>query len=150
MNMLKVAGNNENGQPRAFLTDDAGRAVVVRKLESKEIRIVDSVEIRSTDANWSDRVDVSEFAFVSLRIGNSLDQPVNIIFGLDTGNDNTSYMKNYGGTNLGFTIPANSGARMVTPEEFPFLQYLEHIKLRYSCGTEPTEGKLSIAIVGRG
>jgi hypothetical protein len=148
--MLKVAGNNENGSPRAFLTDDAGRTVTVRKWTADEIAAVENLQIRTTDASWSNRVDVSGFSTISLRVSNAHDQPVSLIFGMDVGEDNTVYLKNYGGTNLGFTIPANSGVRMITPEEFPFLQYLKYVKVRCSCGTAPTSGYLTITIIGRG
>ena len=150
MSMLKVAGSNANGQAKAFLTDDAGRTVTVRKWTAEETVLVDGIQIRTTDATWSERLDVSGYASVSLRVSNSHDQAVSVIFGLDTGADNTTYLKNYGGANLSFTIPASSGVRLITPEEFPFLQYLKHIKVRCSCETAPTSGGLTITVVGRG
>lgn len=149
MSMLKVAGVDGNGQAKAFRIDGTGRTEIAHTWAAEEISVLDSVQIRDTEAAWTDRVNISGFATVSLRVRNSLDQPVAIVFGVDTGESNTTYLKNYGGSNLGFTIPSGSGIRLITPEEFPFLQYLKNIRIRYSCSTAPESGSLSIDIVGR-
>ena len=149
MSMLRVAGTDENGLPKSFRTDADGRPEVTHKWVADEIQVVSSVQIRGTESAWSGRVNVGEYATISLRVGNSHDQPASIIFSRDDGSNNTTYLKNYGGTNIGFTIPANSGLRMITPEEFPFLQYIKNVKVRYECSTAPTTGSLSIIIVGK-
>lgn len=149
MSMLKVAGTDENGLSKSFRTDADGRPEVTHKWVADEIAIVSGVQIRETGGVWSNRVNVGEYATISLRVFNSQDQPVSIIFGRDDLTDNTTYLKNYGGSNIGFTIPANSGLRMITPEEFPFLQYIKNVKVRYECSTAPTTGSLSIIIVGK-
>lgn len=149
MSMLKVAGTNADGIPKSFRTDPDGRAEVTHKWITDEIQFVSNVQIRGTEGAWSDRVDVGEYATISLRVYNSHDQPVTIIFGRDYAAESTTYLKNYGGSNIGFTIPADSSSRMITPEEFPFLQYLENVKVRYECSTAPTSGALYMTIVGK-
>lgn len=149
MSMLKVAGTNADGIPKSFRTDPDGRAEVTHKWITDEIQFVSNVQIRGTEGAWSDRVDVGEYATISLRVYNSHDQPVTIIFGRDYAAESTTYLKNYGGSNIGFTIPADSGSRMITPEEFPFLQYLKNVKVRYECSTAPTSGALYMTIVGK-
>lgn len=149
MSMLRVAGTDGTGLPKSFRTDTDGRAEVTHKWVADEIAVVSGVQIRETGGVWSNRVYVGEYATISLRVFNSQDQPVSIIFGRDDLTNNTTYLKNYGGTNIGFTIPANSGARMITPEEFPFLQYLKNVKVRYECSSAPTTGALYITIIGK-
>ena len=149
MSMLKIAGVDSNGQATAFKLDSEGRSEVVRTWSAEAVPVFANEEIRATDAVWSSRVDVAKYATLSLRVWNGLDQPVSISFGVDTGSDSITIMKNYGGSNLGFTIPVGSGVKMITPEEFPFLQYLQKIKVRAACSTAPTSGSLSISIVGR-
>ena len=149
MSMLKVAGTDVNGLPKSFRTDADGRQEVTHKWVTDEIFIVSDVQIRETGGAWSDRVNVGEYATISLRVYNSHDQPVSVIFGRDYFTESTTYHKNSGGSNIGFTIPANSGLRMITPEEFPFLQYLENVKVRYECSTAPTSGALYMTIVGK-
>lgn len=149
MSMLKVAGTDENGLPKSFRTDADGRQEVTHKWVTDEISVLSDVQIRGTEAGWSNRVNVGEYATISLRVVNSHDQPVSIIFGKDYDTNNTSYLKNYGGSNISFTIPANSGFRMITPEEFPFLQYLENVRVRYACSKAPTTGTLYMTIVGK-
>ena len=149
MSMLKVAGTNADGVPKSFRTDSDGRAEVTHKWVTDEIQFVSGVQIRETGGAWSDRLNVREYATISLRVYNSHDQPVSIIFGRDYSTESTTYLKNYGGSNIGFTVPADSGSRMITPEEFPFLQYLENVKVRYECSTAPTAGALYITIVGK-
>ena len=149
MSMLKVAGINENEQPMSFKVDNAGRLQVVHQWQSEEIFIFNQTQIRDTANNWSSRIDVSKFATISLRIGNTHNQPITCVFARDTGAVNTTYLKNYGGSNLGFTIPANSDMRLITPEEFPFLQYLQNIRIGAKCSNAPESGYLTIILVGR-
>ena len=149
MSMLKVAGSNANNAPKSLRTDDDGKLIVRHEWVVEEIPLVNALQIRDTVDHWSDRLDLSKYATVSLRIYNSHDKPVSIIFGRDYSTESTGYLKNYGGATLGFTIPASSGSRMVTPEEFPFLQYLHGIKLRSACSTAPTNGGLYITVVGK-
>lgn len=149
MSMLKVAGVDENGQPKGIKTNSNGKPEIVHEWAADEISVFSGNQIRDTNAVWSSRVDVSKYATISLRVQNTHDQPVDVIFGMDTGANNTTYLKNYGGSNLGFTIPASSDARLITPEEFPFLQYIKNIRIRCSCSTAPTAGSLSVTIVGK-
>lgn len=149
MSMLKVAGSNANNAPKSLRTDDDGKLIVRHEWVVEEIPLINTLQIRDTVEHWSDRLDLSKYATVSLRVYNSLDQPVSIIFGRDYSSESTAYLKNFGGATLGFTIPASSGSRMVTPEEFPFLQYLHGIKLRSACSTPPTAGGLYITVVGK-
>lgn len=150
MSMLKVAGTNANNAPKSLRTDDEGKLVVRHEWVTEETALVSGLEIRDTVDHWSDRLDLGKYATVSLRVYNSHNKPVSIIFGRDYSSESTTYLKNYGGATLGFTIPASSGSRMVTPEEFPFLQYLHNIKLRCACPDEaPSSGSLYIAIVGK-
>ena len=149
MSMLRVAGVDETGQPRGFRTDEIGRPEVVHKWGTAEIAVTADTQLRDTSAVWTDRIDVSQFATISLRVYNSHDQPINVVFGKDTGDDNTTYLKNYGGSTLGFTIPADSGVRMITAEEFPFLQYLKNVKLRLAANAAPESGKVSISVIGK-
>ena len=147
--MLKVAGVDENGQPKGIRTDLNGRTEIAHKWEADEVSVFSETQIRDTSAVWSDRVNVSKYATISLRVQNTHDQPVGVIFGVDTGANSTTYLKNYGGSTLGFTIPASSDVRLITPEEFPFLQYIKNIRIRCSCSTAPTAGSLSVTIVGK-
>ena len=149
MSMLKVAGSNANNAPKSLRTDDDGKLIVRHEWIVEEIALVDALQIRDTVEHWCDRLDLSKYATFSLRVYNSHDKPVSIIFGRDYSSESTVYLKNFGGATLGFTIPASSGSRMVTPEEFPFLQYLHSIKLRSACSTAPTNGGLYITVVGK-
>lgn len=149
MSMLKVAGSNANNAPKSLRTDDDGKLIVRHEWVVEEIPLVNGLQIRDTVEHWSDRLDLSKYATVSLRVYNSHNQPVSIIFGRDYSSESTAYLKNFGGATLGFTIPASSGSRMVTPEEFPFLQYLHSIKLRSACSTAPSAGGLYITVVGK-
>ncbi len=149
-NMLRVAGTRENGQAIGFKTDDVGRISITHKRSAECVTIFNRIELRDGNAVWSDKVDISHFALCSLRISNTHNQPVNFIFAYDALNtDTTTYLKNYGGSNLGFTVPANSGVRLITPEEFPFLQYLQNIKIRIQCPDAPDSGYLTVIVAGR-
>lgn len=149
MSMLKVAGTNADGIPKSFRTDNDGKIVVKHEWITEEIQIVSGLELRDTTNVWSDRLDVGEYATISLRVNNTHNKPVSVIFGRDYSSTSTVYLKNYGGSNIGFTIPADSGSRMITPEEFPFLQYIHNIKLNCKCSEAPTEGSLYITVVGK-
>lgn len=149
MGLLAVAGKNDSGNASAFSVNDLGEVKIQHEWKYDSFLIVDSEEIRSTDAVWSTGYDVSKYATLSLRIYSNLDQPVSLIFSSDANASNTTYMKNYGGSNLGFTIPDDSGTRMITPEEFPFLQYLVNMRIRMSCSTAPTSGHISIRVIGK-
>lgn len=151
MALFKIAGRNDSGNASSFSLNDSGEAKVQHQWKFERISLINSqTSIRSTDDIWTDTIDVSKFATFSLRISSSLDQPVAVNFGYDGSSTNTSYLKNYGGSNIGFTIPSDFvGVRMITPEDIPNLQYIGKIRLKLQCSTAPTSGSVSISIFGK-
>lgn len=149
MKLLSIAGKKDSGVASPFSLNNNGDVKAQRTWGIEEVTIFDALQIRETGANWASRISVGKYGTISLRISNTLDQPVVINIGSDFGDDNTTYQKNFGGANLGFVIPSGSGARMITPEEFPWLQYLQYAKLRASCDTAPTSGSVTIKLIGK-
>lgn len=149
MSMLKIAGVNDGNEARGIKTDENGLVKTRHIWETDQIYLFNDQEIRSTSAIWSDTIDVSEYAIVSLRVYNNMNKPATIRFGSDLTPSNTSYLYDKDGTSLSLNINNDSKIEMITPEDFPALHYLKRIRIRASCEESPTSGSLTVIVFGR-
>ena len=149
MSMIKIAGITDNGNPVGLRVDDDGNIQVEHTWEADRIDVFRDLAITDTAAKWSDPIDISRYAIVSLRIHNSLDQPVTMQFGADTTDTTTAYLYDKNGSNIRLVANNDNKIEILTPEDLPVLHYLKHIRLRAQCDTAPTTGTLTVVIVGR-
>ena len=148
--MMKVAGKNPSGNAAAFAVNASGHQMIEHVWVTEENLIVDSLEIRDTDAHTTGAIDISTYGLVSLRVACSLDQAVTIQLYRDTNASSTAYMYSATGGGLSFSIPASDNKmRIFTPDDLPYLPYINKLRLRISCSTAPTQGVIKVYVVGR-
>lgn len=150
MSMLKIAGNDSNGVARALRTNENGNAQIEHVWKIEEIPVFSSLSIRDTSAHWSPRIDLSGYAIVSMRIKNTLDSSVRLQCAVDIGgSDSTEYLYSATNSNLNLTLETSTNMKLLTPDEYPWLQYLHYLKFRASCDSAPNSGSLTVTVVGR-
>ena len=109
--------------------------------------IVTGLEIRDTNSHGLDAVDVRDIPTFSLRILNRLGVPVTISFLTDVNTFNGYSLNNMDQTSKSITVSPGSGYVIVTPEDLPFLNYVQYVRLQVKASTVPASGIFEAAIV---
>ena len=148
---LPICGKNSNNNATPIGATNDGKLKIAHLWESGLKTICNNQAIRDTSAHvfpsagesW---IDISEFAITSLRIKNDLNQPCTMRFYSDYGpaTDAGSWLADKNGTAFAVIIPTGSTMIMLTPDDFPPLNYLRGLRIRVNCDTAPTSGTLSV------
>lgn len=144
--MMKIGGKNPQGNATAICVDETGNVGVRRVWEIKQanvselVRDSSTLQANGTYAIYGPTFDVSGWGMVSLRIENKLSVPVKIYFYNDTNIYNI--LRNTDGDQISFSAAANADT-IVTPDDFPLLNYMKTIKLMVSAANtvDNDEGK---------
>jgi len=149
-NVLKIGGKDPSSNVKAVSVDANGRVKSTRYWDSSIHTLIDSAQIRENNpvvSTATDSFDASEYGFVSLRIRNSHDAALSVMFYEDAGISGDTWMTRLDGSYISFTVPANTQRVIVTPEDVPEINYLKYLKLRVSAKTTPTEGSVTIQAI---
>ena len=149
---LPICGKNSSNNATPIGATNNGELKVIHVWETTQKKIVGSESIRDTSAHvyppdGTARIDVSDYAITSLRIVSSLDQPATIRFLQDNTAVTTQaggWLADKNGSAFVFVIPTGNTTIIITPEDFPPLNYLRGLRVRIKCDTAPTTGYISI------
>lgn len=105
------------------------------------------LEIRDTSTHPVGSVDLSQYAFASLRVANNLGVPVTLNFYDDRTTTSTMWMKRSDGSFIGVGIPA--GQCIITPDDFPEMVYMKYLRPIVTASSAPESGNIRMFIIGR-
>ena len=152
MSMMKIAGKTSGNKAVAVACEDNGNIKINREWKQVFTTIINNLEVRGTTvistANEEQCFDCSPYAFVSLRVKNSLDADIQINFYEDEWKTTSDWLKNLDGSYITLSIP-KGGFYFITPEDFPFLKYCKNLKMRIQPTSSATSGSLTIKAVGK-
>ena len=126
----------------------ARKEIEEMKTWSNTIETVASMEeIRDTSSHALGSVDLSGYAFASIRINNSLGVPCTMNLYDDRLEASTNWMMRPDGSFVSVNIPA--GSSIITDDDLKELPYLKLFRPIIIASSAPTSGYIIIQIVGR-
>jgi len=109
--------------------------------------LVSQMEIRDANYHAAGSIDISQYAFVSLRIGNALGVPCTMNFYDDRISTSSTWMSRPDGSFVSVNIPA--GTSIITADDFKELPYMKFLRPIITPSAAPESGTITIQIVGR-
>lgn len=144
---MRIAGRTPNGTAVPMKASTDGDISTTRTWKKSWQSIVSNLEIRDTDSHNLDAVDVRDIPTFSLRIINRLGVPVTITFLTDINTANGYSLRNMDQTSKSITVSPANGYVIITPEDLPFLNYVQYVRLQVKASTAPTSGVFDAALV---
>lgn len=151
MSGIKFFGKDQDGNAKAVKVNNDGIVQVARVWENG-VNTIFEQEIRDTNGRYTNLIDVSEYAFVSLRIKNTLvantdKVKVSFVFLPDVDTSGNTWLQDENGT-IECTVGGGGyDITMITPDDYPVLNYLTKLRLRVEAKEIPTDGSLIIQAV---
>lgn len=138
--MMRIAGRTSTGVAVPMKASVDGDILTTRTWKKSWQTIVSDLEIRDTDSHNLDAVDVRDIPTFSLRIINRLGVPVTITFLTDVNTLNGYELYNMDQTSKSITVSPGFGYVIVTPEDLPFLNYVQYVRLQVKASAAPVSG----------
>lgn len=145
--MMRIAGRTSDGVAVPMKASTDGDISTTRTWKKSWQQIVLGLEIRDTNSYNLDAVDVRDIPTFSLRIINRLGVPVTITFLTDVNAFNGYALMNMDQTTKSITVSPGNDYVIVTPEDLPFLNYVQYVRLRVQASTAPASGVFEAALV---
>lgn len=92
----------------------------------------------------STALDVSEYAFVSLRVSSTVDAPIFIRFLTDISSGGSQWISLANGEDYVITIPNGNNLRVITLDDVPLLSTLKYLKLRINTSSSGATGNVTV------
>lgn len=146
--LIGVGAKNPSNVWTALSVDGNGQLKTTKDYSATANTIIANESIRDTNAHALGSFDASEYSYASLRVSNQLDSDVTLYFYDDRTPLSTVYMKRNDGSYLSIAVKSKTYA-IITPNDFPELPYMKHIKPIATCATTPTEGYLSVFAIAK-
>lgn len=151
--MMRICGKTDSATAKGVSVASDGSVRTDHKWNCTIIKLFDAMEIRDDSYHWSipDKIDLTGYAYISLRVVNTLGTQVEIRFANDIDDGTYPMLLNSNGTIISYVLPSGSWSNMfvVTPDELPILQYLTKMKVWAKPASQPSEGSLTIWIVAK-
>lgn len=145
--MMRIAGRTSGGIAVPMKASADGDISTTRTWKKSWYSIVTNLEIRDTNDHKLDAVDVRDTPTFSLRIINRLGVPVTIIFLTDINTTNGYALNNMDQTSKSITVSPGNGYVIVTPEDLPFLNYVQYVRLQVKASIAPSSGVFEAYLV---
>ena len=145
--MMRIAGRTSGGVAVPMKASTDGDISTTRTWKKSWQTIVSGLEIRDTNNHNLDAIDVRDIPTFSLRIINRLGVPVTINFLTDVNTSNGYALNNMDQTSKSITVSPGNGYVIVTPEDLPFLNYVQYVRLQVKASTAPESGIFEAAMV---
>lgn len=130
------------GLLQLFQENALGVDLQYSSVAAEKVTIMGGMDIRETNRYWDVLLDFSMLKNTVLKVSNTTDQQLRVIFLIK----DVGPLKNYDGTNVQFTIAADTTDLLVTPDNMPALKYpfKETITLQIQpvSGTAPARGQI--------
>lgn len=145
--LIKFAAKNPSDVAVPIAANADGAIFVSRVWETKVVNIHNITSFSGTSYVPTEYVDSSEWGVVSLRILNSTDKTITISPRTDTYTDGGHKFKLLSDTANQFKFDVPAGYWVVTPDDFPFLNYMTLLNLYVLTNEAPTTGKIQVDVV---
>lgn len=155
MSIMQIGGKyTANGTSTAVgvEVDSSGKVSTNKNWRFSYDKAVDSYELRDTNTHYSftsgvgQSVDVRTSGLVSLRIKNTTDQNITITLIQDTNKSASSWLVDADGMQYSVVCGGGSTICIITPNDWPVLNYLSYLNLRFSASVAPTKGSLTVEV----
>lgn len=144
--LMSIAAKTPSNTWAGFNLDNNGQLKTTKNFGTTIETIMNGESIRDTSTHDATALNISEYAYTSIRFENSLDSVLTIYFRNDRTTGSSSYLIRPDGSYMSISIPSKSTV-IVTPNDLPELPYLNLLRPISVCSTTPTEGTLSIRVI---
>lgn len=145
--MMRIAGRTSAGTAVPMLADSNGNIGTTRTWKKEWVTIQSDLEIRDTDEHNMPVMDVSEIPTYSLRFLNRLGVPVTISFLSDVNQSNGYALVGSDAVVKSITLQPTNRYIIITPEDFPILNYIRLLRLEVRASSAPESGAFSAYMV---
>lgn len=154
MSFLKVGGRYIDGDDeiaKPLSVSENGSAHVSRINEIEIVTIFDAVAKRDTQTmlfNGEDAIDISDWTSCCILLSNRLDVDASITLYMQSDKSSSNYLKNASGATITIPLPhVNTGEMIITPDDFPILNWLRYFKGGVYFSTAPSSGTFSLKLM---
>lgn len=146
----KYTDNNANEYVKGVSVNSDGKINIIRNNETEEIKIFDSVTPTTATTlpfYGNNAIDLSEWTTCWIAVENHLDVDATIRLFSQSNKSSSAYLKNV--DNKAVSIPlrhTSSGQIIITPDDYPILNYLRYFSGGIYFETAPTQGTLSLSL----
>lgn len=145
MNVTPFAGKSPSSTVVGVSVDADGN-MITKKVWENPVTTIYEGTYSDTSNHTQDAVDVSDCGLFSLRVANTTNSAVTFTFASDV-TSNAVAMKNAGGVDYSISVVANKRFIMLTPDDYPFMQWVRNLRLIIKFETVPTTGTLTVYLV---
>ena len=125
---------------------DSNGNIITKKIWENPVSTIFTGAYNDTLPHIQDAIDVSDCALFSLRIANQTSSEVTFTFKSDVTYNDIS-LKNADGQDYSITVPADKRFMMITPDDYPFLQWIRNLRLSIKFNTAVSSGTLTVYLV---
>lgn len=155
MGFLKVGGryidSNDTEYAKPLAVSEDGLAYVSRVNKMEIISIFNEVSKRDTDTisfYGENTIDVSDWTSCCILLSNKLDVDASLRLFSQTSKSSSQYLKNVNGEAIAIPLPhITTGEIIITPDDFPILNYLRYFKGGIYFSTAPSSGTFSLSLI---
>ena len=136
--VMKIGGKTPSNTVKGVAVNADGKLDTVKTWEMPIIELF-SEELSDTDEHLAQNLDLSIYPLVSLRIRNRTGATVSVQPLIDLyNNTNGNSLKFINGDAIVFQVPSDNQYYMITPDDFPWLNYIKYLRLRLKATSTPT------------
>ena len=125
---------------------DSNGNIITKKIWENPVSTIFKGSYNDTVNHTQDAVDVSDCALFSLRIENQTSSEVTFTFRSDVTSNDVA-LKNADGQDYSITVPADKRFMMITPDDYPYLQWMRKLRLSIAFKTAVSSGTLTVYLV---
>ena len=145
--MMRIAGRTSGGVAVPMLAETDGSVDVKRKWKKEWVMLIADTEVRDTNAINATVLDLRDIPMCSLRVVNRLGVPVTLSFYTDVNTSNGYALNDTNGVAKTITVQHSMGYQIITPEDFPLLNYVQYLRIKAVASSAPSSGIFNIAAV---
>ena len=145
MNVTPIGGKSPSSTLVGIAVDAYGVTKTKKEWENPVETIFEGT-YEDTVVHTQTGVAVSDCGLFSLRVANTTDSTVNLTFRSDVTSNDVA-LKNPEGTNYEINVAQDSRFMMITPDDYPFMQWIRNLRLGIKFNAVPTTGTLTIYLV---
>ncbi len=145
--MMRIAGRTSGGTAVPMLADTDGNIGTTRKWKKEWVTIQSALQIRDTSDHDVDAYDVSGIPTFSLRVLNRVKVPITIWLRTDVNTSNGYALCDKDGVDQSITIAPTNSYVVITPDDWPVLNYVRYLRLTIKAQSTPAEGYVEVSLV---
>lgn len=113
-------------------------------IAAEKVTVIGGMDVRETNRYWEMQTDFSVIKNTVFKVSNTTDQDLKVLFHVK----DIGPFKKADGTDMSFTIKADTSLALITPDDLPLFKYpfkeIVVLQIQPVTGTAPTRGQLNI------